>query len=447
MLTLDELRADIDAGRIDTVVMAITDMQGRLMGKRLTAHAFIDGIAHHGAEGCYYLLAVDVDMTPLPGFQIASWDRGYGDFVFRPDLATLRRATWLEGTAICLADLEWHDGSPVRQSPRQILKAQLARLADRGWSAMIGSELEFILFRETYEDCRAKGYRGLRPANEYNIDYSIFGTTIVEDVIRPIRRHMAEAGLVVEDSKGECNFGQHEVNFRYADALKMADDHAIYKNAAREIAWQRGAALTFMAKFNEREGNSCHIHCSFWDPSDSLMAGAGEHGMSPLFDAFLAGQLEHTADLVYFFAPNVNSYKRFAVGSFAPTALEWDLDNRTCAFRVVGHGKGMRLESRLAGGDCNPYLAFAAIIAMGIDGIDRGLELRPAYRGNAYESTGPRVPSSLYEAIARLESSAFARAAFGEDVVDHYLNAARLEQRAFDGAITDWELHRSFERL
>jgi glutamine synthetase len=447
MLTLEELGADVEAGRIDTVVMAITDMQGRLMGKRLDARAFVDGIAEHGAEGCYYLLAVDVDMTPLPGFAMASWERGYGDFVFRPDLSTLRRATWLDGTAMCIADLEWHDGSPVRPSPRQILKAQLARLDERGWKAMVGSELEFILFRETYEDCRAKGYRGLRPANEYNIDYSIFGTTIVEDVIRPIRKHMSAAGLVVEDSKGECNFGQHEVNFRYADALKMADDHAIYKNAAREIAWQRGAALTFMAKFNEREGNSCHIHCSFWEGSETLMSAPGGHGMSPRFEAFLAGQLEHTADLIYFFAPNVNSYKRYAYGSFAPTALEWGYDNRTCAFRVVGHGRGMRLESRLAGGDCNPYLAFAAIVAMGIDGIDRGLALRPAFEGNAYDSPGPRVPASLHDAIGRLERSDFARQALGDDVVDHYLNAARMEQRTFDGAITDWELQRSFERL
>jgi glutamine synthetase len=447
MLTLEELAADVEAGRIDTVVMAITDMQGRLMGKRLDAHAFVDGIARDGAEGCYYLLAVDVDMTPQPGFAMASWERGYGDFVFRPDLETLRRATWLDGTAICIADLEWHDGSPVRPSPRQILKAQLDRLAERGWSAKVGSELEFILFRDTYEDCRAKGYRGLRPANEYNVDYSIFGTTIVEDVIRPIRKHMSAAGLVVEDSKGECNFGQHEVNFRYADALKMADDHAIYKNAAREIAWQRGAALTFMAKYNEREGNSCHIHCSFWDGDRTLMAAEDGHGMSPLFQSFLAGQLENTADLIYFFAPNVNSYKRYAYGSFAPTALEWGFDNRTCAFRVVGHGKGMRLESRLAGGDCNPYLAFAAIIAMGIDGIDRRLPLRPAYEGNAYESPGPRVPASLYDAITRLGRSEFARSAFGDDVVDHYLNAAHMEQRTFDAAVTDWELVRSFERL
>jgi glutamine synthetase len=432
MLTMEELAADVEAGLIDTVVMAITDMQGRLQGKRLDARAFLREIADHGAEGCHYLLAVDIDMNTLPGFAISGWDSGYGDFVFRPDLATLRRCSWLEGTAMVQCDMTWHDGSLVRQSPRSILKAQLARLVERGWTANIGSELEFILFRESFEGCRAKGYRSLVPANEYNVDYSIFGTTIVEDVIRPIRRHMANAGLVVEDSKGECNFGQHEVNFRYADALKMADDHAVYKNAAKEIAWQHGAALTFMAKFNEREGNSCHIHCSFWEGDRSLFPGADGHGRSPLFASFVAGQLAHTAELSYLFAPNVNSYKRFAQGSFAPTALLWGDDNRTCAFRVVGHGKALRLESRLPGGDCNPYLAFAAIIAMGLEGIDRGLELEPPFTGNAYDSDGPRIPSSLHAAVDALEGSAFARRAFGDDVVDHYLHAARLEQRAFE---------------
>ena len=447
MLTMDELRADIAAGRIDTVVMAITDMQGRLQGKRFDAGAFLRDIAEHGAEGCHYLLAVDIDMNTLPGFKMSGWDSGYGDFVFRPDLATLRRCTWLEGTVMVQADMEWHDGTPIEQAPRSILKAQLARLAERGWTAKIGSELEFILFRETYESSRAKGYRGLVPANEYNGDYSVFGTTIVEDVIRPIRRHMANAGLVVEDSKGECNLGQHEVNFRYADALKMADDHAAYKNAAKEIAWQRGAALSFIAKFNEREGNSCHIHCSFWDGDASLFPGPGGHGRSPLFESFIAGQLAFTAELAYLFAPNVNSYKRYAQASFAPTAMVWGEDNRTCAFRVVGHGNGLRLESRLPGGDCNPYLAFAAIIAMGIEGIDRGLELEPAFAGNAYGSDARRVPGSLHEAIRLLEGSAFARRAFGDAVVDHYLNAAQQEQQAFESAVTDWELHRSFERM
>jgi glutamine synthetase len=447
MLTLSELATDVDTGAIDTVVMAMTDMQGRLQGKRLDAGAFVREIAEHGAEGCNYLLAVDVDMTTLPGFEMSSWERGYGDFVFRPDLSTLRRTPWLEGTALVLCDLEWHDGSPVAASPRQVLKRQLARLAERGWSAKVGSELEFLLFRESYESARDKHYRGLRPANAYNVDYSILGTTMVEDVIRPIRLHMGAAGLRVEDSKGECNFGQHEVNFRYGDALQMADDHVVYKNAAKEIAHQQGAAISFMAKFDAREGNSCHIHCSLWSGDESLFPGEGGHGRTATFERFTAGQLAHTRELAYFFAPNVNSYKRFAYGSFAPTAMAWGEDNRTCAFRVIGHGKGLRLESRLAGGDCNPYLAFAAIIAMGLDGIDRELELQPALQGNAYDSDAPRIPSSLHEAIALLEGSAFAREAFGDEVVDHYLNAARLEQRAFESAVTDWELVRSFERL
>jgi glutamine synthetase len=447
MLTLSELATDVDTGAIDTVVMAMTDMQGRLQGKRLDGGAFVRDIAEHGAEGCNYLLAVDVDMNTLPGFAMSSWERGYGDFVFRPDLSTLRRTPWLEGTALVLCDLEWHDGSPVAASPRQVLQRQLDRLAERGWSAKVGSELEFLLFRESYESARDKRYRDLRPANGYNVDYSILGTTMVEDVIRPIRLHMAAAGLRVEDSKGECNFGQHEVNFRYGDALQMADDHVIYKNAAKEIAHEQGAAISFMAKFNEREGNSCHIHCSLWEGDRSLFPDPGGGGRTPVFERFTAGQLAHTRELAYFFAPNVNSYKRFAYGSFAPTAMAWGEDNRTCAFRVVGHGNGLRLESRLAGGDCNPYLAFAAIIAMGLDGIDRELALEPALAGNAYDSDAPRIPSSLHEAVALLERSAFAREAFGDEVVDHYLNAARLEQRAFESAVTDWELVRSFERL
>ncbi len=447
MLTLDELRGDVESGAIDTVLLVMTDMQGRLMGKRLHAPFFMKEIADHGAEGCYYLLTVDVDMNPVQGFEMASWETGYGDFVFKPDMATLRRVPWLERTVLVVADLEWQDGRPVVASPRQILRRQLDRLAERGWYANIGSELEFILFRDSYDQARAKRYQDLDPANPYNVDYSIFGTTVVEDVIRPIRIGMAGAGIEVEDSKGECNFGQHEVNFRYADALTMADNHTIYKNGAKEIAWQRGTALTFMAKYNEREGNSCHIHCSFWDDGGSLFPDAEGHGHSELFRHFMAGQLAATRELTYLYAPNVNSYKRFAWGSFAPTALVWGTDNRTCAFRVVGHGQGLRLETRLAGADVNPYLAFAAVIAAGLHGIDNELELEPEYRGNAYDSEGARVPSSLAEAIGLLEGSSLAREAFGEDVVAHYLHFARSELRSFEAAVTDWERFRGFERL
>ena len=448
MLTLDELRADVERGEIDTVLLVITDMQGRLMGKRLHAPFFLDEVAGHGAEGCEYLLTVDVDMNTVQGFAMTSWDKGYGDFVFRPDMSSLRRVPWLERTALVVADLEWQDGSPVVASPRQVLRRQLERLAERGWRAMIGSELEFILFRTTYDEARARNYRDLTPANAYNVDYSILGTTMVEDVLRPIRLGMAGAGIPVEDSKGECNFGQHEVNFRYADALAMADNHAIYKNGAKEIAWQHGCAITFMAKYNEREGNSCHIHCSLWDGDGSIFPGSGERGFATVFEHFVAGQIAAGRELAYFLAPNVNSYKRYALGSFAPTALAWGRDNRTCALRVVGHGNGLRLENRSPGADVNPYLAFAATIAAGLHGIDNELPLDAECAGNAYEAQDtPRLPSTLHEAIDLLHGSAVARTAFGDEVVDHYLHYARTEQRAFDAAVTDWERVRGFERM
>ena len=447
-LSLDELRADVESGTVDTVLLVMTDMQGRLAGKRLHAPFFLEEVAGHGAEGCNYLLAVDVEMNTVQGFAMSSWETGYGDFVFRPDLDTLRRVPWLERTALCVADLEWVDGTPVAASPRQILRRQLARLAERGWHANVGSELEFMLFRDSYHQAREKRYHDLVTANAYNVDYSILGTTMVEDVIRPIRLGMAGAGIRVEDSKGECNFGQHEVNFRYSDALAMADNHSIYKNGAKEIAYLHGCALSFMAKYDEREGNSCHIHMSLWDANGSLSPGEDGHNHSQVFEHFIAGQLAATRELAYFFAPNVNSYKRYAWGSFAPTTLVWGVDNRTCGFRVVGHGQGLRLESRIAGADVNPYLAFSAMIAAGLHGIDGELALEPAYPGNAYDADGkPRLPTSLHESIALLEGSQIARAALGDDVVDHYLHYARTEQRSFEAAVTDWERFRSFERM
>ncbi len=440
MLTLEELGADVASGAVDTVLLVMTDMQGRLMGKRLHAPFFMSEVATHGAEGCYYLLTVDVEMNTVQGFSMASWDTGYGDFVFSPDMSTLRRVPWLERTALVVADLAWQDGTPVAASPRQILRRQLDRLAERGWRAMIGSELEFILFRDSYEQARAKRYHDLSPANAYNVDYSILGTTMVEDVLRPIRLGMAAAGIAVEDSKGECNFGQHEVNFRYSDALSMADNHSVYKNGAKEIAWQHGNALSFIAKYNEREGNSCHIHCSLWDDGGSLFVDPDGHSQSTLFRRFVAGQLAAGRELTYFLAPNVNSYKRYAEGSFAPTTLAWGTDNRTCALRVVGHGQGLRLENRSPGADCNPYLAFAAIIAAGLHGIDNELELEEEYRGNAYTATGkPRLPSTLYRSIELLEGSSIAREAFGEEVVEHYLHFARAEHAASDAPVTDCE--------
>jgi glutamine synthetase len=442
-MRLEELKADVERGAVDTVVLALTDMQGRLQGKRLTAQHFLAEIAEHGAEACNYLLAVDVEMNTVGGYAMSSWDRGYGDFEMRPDMDTLRITPWHPGTALCLSDLHWLDGGPVVASPRQILRAQLDRLAERGWQAFAGTELEFIVFRTPYEEAWKRGYRGLEPANLYNIDYSLLGTARVEPLIRRIRNEMAAAGMEVENSKGECNLGQHEINFRYRDALGTADDHAIYKNGAKEIASQEEHAITFMAKFNEREGNSCHIHCSL----------AGEDGRNAfaadqaLFERFVAGQLACMEELTLLYAPHVNSYKRFAKGSFAPTAIAWGRDNRTCSLRVVGHGEGLRMENRLPGADVNPYLALSAMIAAGLHGIDEELPLEEVFEGNAYESDKPRVPSNIYLARDAFAASEVAREAFGGEVVDHYLNRAGIEIEAYEAAVTDWERYRGFERL
>jgi glutamine synthetase len=442
-MNLDELRSSVEHDSIDTVVLAIPDMQGRLQGKRLTARHFLDEVLSHGAEGCNYLLATDVDMNTVPGYAISSWDLGYGDFVMKPDLDTLRLIPWLEGTAMLLADLEWDNGNPVVESPRGVLRRQLERLAERGWSAGVGTELEFLIFNDTYEEAWDKAYRGLRPANLYNTDYSLAGTARLEPLIRKIRNGMAAAGMTVENSKGECNLGQHEINFRYSDALSMADNHAIYKSGAKEIASQEGVSISFIAKYNEREGNSCHIHLSLAKEDGSSLFAADE----PAFRSFLAGQLECLRELCLLYAPNVNSYKRFVPGAFAPTAVAWGRDNRTCALRVVGHGQALRLENRLPGGDVNPYLAIAAMIASGLHGIDRGLELESAFEGNAYESEKPRVPTTLRDAQELFAQSGVAREAFGEEVVAHYVHAAEVELQAFEAAITDWEMYRGFERL
>jgi glutamine synthetase len=442
-MNLDELRAEVDAGAIDTVLLALTDMQGRLQGKRLTARHFLAEVAEHGAEACNYLLGVDVDMATVSGYELFSWERGYGDFVLRPDLDTLRPVPWQEGTAICLADVAAQDGSDVTVSPRQVLRGQLARLAERGWSANAGTELEFIVFRDTYEEGWAKGYREMRPANLYNVDYSLLGTARVEPLLRRIRNSMEAAGMVCEDSKGECNFGQHEVNFRYADALRTADEHSIYKNGVKEIAALEGMAVTFMAKFDEREGSSCHIHFSLADQDGPLF----ERDRA-LFDSFLAGQLAALRELTLLLAPNVNSYKRFAAATFAPTAVAWGNDNRTCALRVVGHGPSLRFENRVGGADLNPYMGLSALIAAGLHGVEHSLELEPVFEGNAYDAPEkPRVPDTLREARDLFAQSAIARAAFGDEVVDHYVNAADVELAAFGGAVTDWERFRGFERL
>ncbi len=446
-LDLESLRLEVDAGNVDTVLLAMTDMQGRLQGKRLAARYFLDDVVGHAAEGCNYLLAVDVDMNTVGGYAMASWDRGYGDFVFAPDLTTLRRVPWQDGTVLVTCDLQWEDGSPVVASPRQVLHRQLERLADRGWQALAGTELEFIVFRDTYEAAWHKGYRDLEPANLYNVDYSLLGTARIEPLLRRIRNSMAGAGMTVESAKGECNYGQHEIAFKYAGALETADAHAIYKNGAKEIAAQEGCSLTFMPKFNEREGNSCHIHLSLRSlDGDSVLAGEGQR-FSALFEHFLAGQLATLRELALFFAPNVNSYKRFAPGSFAPTAVAWGSDNRTCALRVVGSGPSLRAENRVPGGDVNPYLAIAAVIAGGLYGVENELPLEPEFVGNAYASDAPRVPGTLRESAALFAESKVARRAFGDEVVDHYENMARVELAAFETAVTDWERFRGFERL
>jgi glutamine synthetase len=445
-LTLESLRKLIENGEIDTVVLAFTDMQGRLQGKRLHAQYFLDVVVEHGTEGCNYLLAVDIDMNTVDGYAISSWERGYGDMEFVPDWDTIRLLPHLPASALVQCDLVWLDHAPVAQSPRTILRTQLDAFAERGLVALAGTELEFIAFNTTYEDAGRMHYRGLDPVNQYNVDYSILGTTRAEPLLRDIRNTMYAAGLDVEAAKGECNFGQHEIGFLYADAMVSADNHSVYKTVAKEIAAQRGQSITFMAKYNEREGSSCHIHLSLRGENGDVVFWDGDK-RSAMYDSFVAGLLATMRDFTLLYAPNVNSYKRFADGSFAPTAVAWGEDNRTCAVRLVGRGPGARMENRVPGGDVNPYLAIAAMLAGGRHGIDQGLELGAELRGNAYHSDAPHVPHTLREARDAWASSGIARAAFGQEVVDHYTNMADVELKAFEAAVTDWELARSFERM
>ena len=443
MFSFGELKGEVEAGQIDTVVVAFTDMQGRLMGKRLHAEFFVEEVdAGHPVEGCNYLLALDMEMDPVPGYEIASWAQGYGDFTMKPDLDTLRRIPWLEATALVLSDVVWHDGSPVQPSPRQVLRAQMDRATSLGYTPMTGSELEFYLLRQTYEEAWAQRYEDLTPSVPYILDYHVLASTYDEGLIRQIRNGMQGAGMKVETSKGEAWPGQHEINFHFADALTMADNHVIYKNGAKEIAHMNGCSISFMAKpFESWIGNSCHIHASLFRDHEPAFASD-----EALFERFLAGQIACVEELAIFFAPTINSYKRFAPGSWAPTTLAWGHDNRTCGFRIVGHGASKRVETRIPGGDVNPYLAFAAMIAAGLHGIENELPLPPALEGNAYESDARRFPSALRDAIAALESGTMARAAFGDQVVDHYLNYARVEQALYDKTVTDWERVRYFER-
>jgi glutamine synthetase len=449
-LTLEKLKALVADGTIDTVVVAMTDMQGRLTGKRIHGQYFLDEVVKHGTEGCNYLLAVDVDMNTVAGYEMSSWERGYSDFALIPDLNTLRLITWQPGAALILADVAWLDHTDVVASPRQVLRKQIAELEKAGMVPMCGTELEFVVYKDSYEEAWNKGYKDLIPVNQYNVDYSILGGSRIEPLLRDIRMGMTTAGMIVESVKGECNLGQHEIAFKYSDALSNCDNHVIYKNGAKEIADQQGYALTFMAKPNEKEGNSSHIHLSFRGLKGELVMvddSDKEHGMSEIGRQFIAGQLAHLRELSILLAPNINSYKRYVPGSFAPTAIRWGRDNRTCALRLVGHGAGLRLENRVPGGDVNPYLAVAGIIAAGLDGIKNKLKLEPAFTGNAYESDSSRVPASMPEALELWEKSDWVKQTFGAEVQAHYANMARVEIAAYGKAVTDWELFRNFERF
>jgi len=449
-LTLDKLKALVADGSIDTVVVAMTDMQGRLTGKRIHGQYFLDEVVKHGTEGCNYLLAVDVDMNTVDGYEMSSWERGYSDFALIPDLNTLRLIPWQPGAALILADVAWLDHTDVVASPRQVLRKQIAELEKAGMVAMCGTELEFVVYNDTYEEAWNKGYKNLTPVNQYNVDYSILGGSRIEPLLREIRLGMSAAGMTVESVKGECNLGQHEIAFKYSDALSNCDNHVIYKNGAKEIAAQQGYALSFMAKPNEKEGNSSHIHLSFRGLNGELVMtdeADKEHGMSDVGRQFIAGQIAHLRELSILFAPNINSYKRYVPGSFAPTAVRWGRDNRTCALRLVGHGAGLRLENRVPGGDVNPYLAVSGIIAAGLDGIKKKMVLEPAFKGNAYDSDSARVPATMSEALTLWEESAWVKEVFGAEVQSHYANMARVEIAAYSKAVTDWELFRNFERF
>jgi glutamine synthetase len=448
MLSVEDLRKRVRSGAIDTVLVAFTDHYGRFMGKRFDASFFLDHAVKHGAEACDYLLTVDMEMNPVAGYGMASWQQGYGDFHLAPDLRTLRLAAWLDRTALVVCDvLRRESHEPIAPAPRNVLRRQLERAAKLGFSAKAGSELEYYLFQDSYRDVAHKPFEALTPAGWYLEDYHLLQGARTEPFHGAVRRALAASGVPVENSKGEWGKGQHELNIRYAGVLEMADRHVIYKQCLKEIADKMGLAVTFMAKIDEAQaGSSCHLHLSLWRGARS--AFAGRNGGSDTFRHFLAGWLAHARELMVCFAPTVNSYKRYQSLSWAPTRIAWSHDNRTAGFRVVGDGDALRIECRIPGADVNPYLAYAAALAAGLDGIANELEPPPAFRGDMYAAADlPTVPATLREAADLFEASTFAREAFGDEVVDHYLHFARTEQAACDGAVTDWERRRYFERI
>jgi glutamine synthetase len=469
-MDLKSLTAAVRAGRVDTVIVAFPDAFGRLVGKRFRADHFLKSVVHHGTHGCNYLLTVNLEMDPLEGFEVANWDKGFGDFAFRPDLSTLRLLPWQPATALVLCDYVRHDGSCVPEAPRSVLRQQLERWAARGLTCYCATELEFYLFNQTYRDAFANGYRDLKPSSDYRIDYHILQPTRDEALMRSIRNGMTAAGVPVESSKGEWSRGQHEVNFTYAEPLAMGDRHTIFKHGVKELAEQHGKSITFMAKYAPHEaGNSCHIHLSFWRGGRNLLwdpkaGGQGRDrpgqgarranrptapgGGSRLYRQVLGGLMKYSPELCYFFAPTINSYKRYQPGSWAPTRMAWARDNRTVGYRVVGEGDSFRIENRMPGADANPYLAIAAMLAASLAGIEENLDCGEEYAGNAYvDASLARLPSSLRDAADVLGTSTLATRAFGQPVIDYYLRHARLEIQAFQDAVTDWEKARYFERI
>jgi glutamine synthetase len=450
-LTLDELKKAVSCGEIDTVLVAQVDMQGRLMGKRMQAEFFLESGINE-THSCNYLLATDIEMDTVEGYKATSWAAGYGDYTMVPDITTLRRVPWLEGTAMILCDvIDHHTHRQVPHSPRAILKKVIGRLEAIGMKATMATELEFFLFRQSFEEAQDSGYRNIDPISPYNEDYHIFQTTKEENVMRAIRKGLYGAGIPVEGSKGEADSGQEEINIKYSDALDCADNHVITKNGCKEIAWAKGRALTFLAKWNyNAAGSSSHVHQSLWSKQGEPLFydPEGEYGMSQLMRHYLAGLLTHAGEITYFLAPYINSYKRFAKGTFAPTKAIWSLDNRTAGYRLCGDGtKSVRIECRVGGSDLNPYLALAALLSAGLDGVERKLELEPEFTGDAYEAEKARgIPQTLRGATAALNSSIMLRAAFGDDVIDHYVRAGEWEQEEYDRRVTDWEVARGFER-